>query len=63
MGEEQEAESMNVYERSLALHRQKRGKIEIRSRMRLETQDDLSLAYTPGVARACEEIAKNVAGT
>ena len=29
------------------------------SRMRLESQDDLTSAYTPGVARPCEEIAKN----
>ncbi len=49
---------MDVYERSLALHRQTRGKIEIRSRMRLESTEDLSLAYTPGVARPCEEIAQ-----
>ena len=48
---------MDIYERSLALHREHKGKIEIRSRMRLETTDDLSLAYTPGVARPCEAIA------
>ena len=49
----------DIYERSLERHRQTRGKIEIRSRMRLESQDDLSLAYTPGVARPCEVIAEN----
>jgi malate dehydrogenase (oxaloacetate-decarboxylating) len=49
----------DLFERSLILHREKRGKIEIRSRMRLETQDDLSLAYTPGVARPCQEIARD----
>jgi len=48
---------MDIYERSLQRHRQTRGKIEIRSRMRLETQEDLSIAYTPGVARPCEAIA------
>jgi len=48
---------MDIYERSLERHRLTRGKIEIRSRMRLETQDDLSIAYTPGVARPCEVIA------
>ncbi len=48
---------MDIYDRSLARHRETRGKIEIHSRMRLESQDDLSLAYTPGVARPCEEIA------
>ncbi|MEZ4655035.1 MAG: NADP-dependent malic enzyme [Candidatus Eisenbacteria bacterium] len=49
------------FQRSLDLHRRTRGKIETRSRMRLETQDDLSLAYTPGVARPCEEIARDAA--
>lgn len=48
-----------VFERSLQLHRKTRGKIETRSRMRLETKDDLSLAYSPGVARPCEEIARD----
>ncbi len=47
----------DIYERSLDLHRALRGKLEVRSRVRLETQDDLSLAYTPGVARPCEVIA------
>ena len=47
-----------VYERSLELHRKTRGKIETRSRMRVESIDDLSLAYSPGVARPCEEIAR-----
>ena len=50
---------MDIYERSLERHAECKGKIEIRSRMRLETQDDLSMAYTPGVARPCEVIAKN----
>ena len=48
----------DLYERSLARHRETRGKLEIRSRMRLESQLDLSLAYTPGVARPCEVIAE-----
>jgi malate dehydrogenase (oxaloacetate-decarboxylating) len=47
-----------VYERSLELHRKTRGKIETRSRMRLETIEDLCLAYSPGVARPSEEIAR-----
>ena len=49
----------DVFAQSLERHRETRGKIEIRSRMRLESQLDLSLAYTPGVARPCEEIAAN----
>ncbi len=48
---------MDIYEEALARHEETRGKIEVRSRMRLETQHDLSLAYTPGVARPCEVIA------
>jgi len=45
--------------RSLKLHLEKKGKIEIKSRMALETKDDLSLAYTPGVAQPCLEIAED----
>lgn len=50
---------MDYFEASLERHRETKGKIEVRSRMRLESVDDLSIAYTPGVARPCEEIAKN----
>ena len=49
----------DLFERSLARHKETRGKIEVRSRMRLESTDDLSLAYTPGVARPCEVIAEH----
>ena len=52
---------MDIYERALEQHRLSRGKIEVRSRMRLDSTDDLSIAYTPGVARPCEEIAKDPA--
>ncbi len=47
---------MNYYERSLELHQKHRGKIEIRSKVPLESKDDLSLAYTPGVAEPCRRI-------
>ncbi len=50
---------MDIYERSLARHRETQGKIEVRSRMRLESQEDLSVAYTPGVARPSEAIAED----
>jgi len=50
---------MDIHERSLLRHRETQGKIGVTSRMRLESQDDLSIADTPGVARPCEEIAKN----
>ncbi len=52
---------MDIYERSLQRHRETRGKIEVRSRMRLESNEELSIAYTPGVARPCEEIARDPA--
>jgi malate dehydrogenase (oxaloacetate-decarboxylating) len=47
---------MSVYEESLALHAQLHGKIEVISRKKIETREDLSLAYTPGVAEPCRQI-------
>ena len=47
---------MNYAEESLKLHEQWNGKIEVISRVKLETRDDLSLAYTPGVAQPCLEL-------
>lgn len=52
---------MNYAEESLKLHRQKKGKLEIASKVPLENKDDLSTAYTPGVAAPCMEIAKDKA--
>lgn len=49
----------DIYHRSVVVHRQLRGKISLVSKVPVETKDDLSLAYTPGVARPCELIAKN----
>ncbi len=46
-------------ERALALHAAGRGKIEVALRAPLETQDDLSLAYSPGVAAASRAIQKD----
>jgi malate dehydrogenase (oxaloacetate-decarboxylating) len=45
--------------RSLRAHRECRGKFFMGSKMPVETMDDLSLAYTPGVAEPCREIARN----
>lgn len=45
---------------SLDMHYRKRGKIEVISTVPTNTREDLSLAYTPGVASACLEIAKDV---
>jgi malate dehydrogenase (oxaloacetate-decarboxylating) len=50
---------MSHYEKSLDLHRQTRGKWAISSRVSLETQGDLSVAYTPGVARVSEVVAED----
>ena len=51
---------MNYAEESLKLHEQWKGKIEVVSRVKLETKDDLSLAYTPGVAPPCLEVQKDI---
>lgn len=50
---------MDYTNESLRLHAQWRGKIEIISRVPAGTKDDLSLAYTPGVAQPCLEIQKD----
>ncbi|MDF1823376.1 MAG: NADP-dependent malic enzyme [Verrucomicrobiales bacterium] len=50
---------MDYGERSLIIHEQLRGKIAVSSKLPIETQDDLSIAYTPGVATPCEVIAEN----
>ncbi|MCD8220062.1 MAG: NAD-dependent malic enzyme [Ruminococcus sp.] len=51
---------MDYATESLKLHYQWQGKIETSLRTPLETADDLSLAYTPGVAQPCLEIQKDV---
>ena len=50
---------MDYKKESIKLHRENKGKLEIRSRVNLTSRDDLSLAYTPGVGAVCEEIARN----
>ena len=50
---------MNYAEESLRLHEELNGKIEVVSRVPVSTKDDLSLAYTPGVAQPCLEIQKD----
>ncbi|WGX76225.1 malic enzyme-like NAD(P)-binding protein [Paraclostridium bifermentans] len=47
---------MDYFKKSLTLHEEKIGKIEIVSKVKVETRDDLSLAYTPGVAEPCRKI-------
>lgn len=50
---------MNYAEESLKKHYEWKGKVEMIVRAPLETKEDLSLAYTPGVAQPCLEIQKN----
>ena len=50
---------MNYAEESLRLHGEWQGKIEVVSRVPVKTKEDLSLAYTPGVAQPCLEIQKD----
>lgn len=50
---------MTIEERSLKLHQDLKGKIEVVSRAKVHSKEDLALAYTPGVAAACLEIEKN----
>ncbi|GFP74458.1 NAD(P)-dependent malic enzyme [Clostridium fungisolvens] len=47
---------MNYFEESLKLHEKNIGKIEVVSKVAIETREDLSLAYTPGVAEPCRKI-------
>ncbi|HYE84167.1 MAG TPA: malic enzyme-like NAD(P)-binding protein, partial [Clostridia bacterium] len=51
---------MDIKKESLRLHGEWKGKIEVISRVPVNNKQDLSLAYTPGVAEACLEIQKNV---
>ena len=50
---------MNYLEKSLILHRELKGKLEVRSKVKVCDRESLSLAYTPGVAQPCLEIQKN----
>ena len=51
---------MNYAEESLRLHEQWKGKIEVVATVPMATKEDLSLAYTPGVAQPCLEIQKDI---
>lgn len=44
---------------ALDMHEENKGKISVESKVRVENKDDLSIAYTPGVAQPCLEIHKN----
>ncbi len=50
---------MSIFEESLVFHEEQKGKIEVVSRVSVNTARDMSLAYTPGVAQPCLEIQKD----
>ena len=50
---------MSVFDESLKLHEKNKGKIEVVSKVKVENKEDLSLAYSPGVAEPCKKIAEN----
>lgn len=52
---------MDYSKESLKLHKELKGKFSIKSKVRLETKDDLSLAYTPGVGAVSKFVAEDIA--
>lgn len=50
---------MDYSKLSLEMHKRNKGKIEMTSKVKVETKDDLSIAYTPGVAEPCRRIHEN----
>ena len=50
---------LDVYQQSLELHKKYHGKMETVSKVKLDNREALSLAYTPGVAEVCREIARD----
>src|SRR3989344_8527322 len=51
--------NLDVYKKSLEIHEKYMGKIEINTKLPIENKEDLSLAYSPGVAEVSREIAKH----
>lgn len=51
---------MDYNKEAIKLHKKLRGKIEVSSRAATTNKDELSVAYTPGVAEPCREIAKDI---
>ena len=52
---------MDIYAQSLALHKEHHGKLETNSKLKLDSKEVLSLAYSPGVAEVSRAIAKDPA--
>ena len=44
---------MDIYDKAVELHRSNKGKLEVVSKVKVSSMDDMALAYTPGVARPC----------
>ncbi len=50
---------MDIYKESLLMHKENCGKIDVVTKVKTENEHDLALAYSPGVAQPCREIAKD----
>ena len=50
---------MDLYKKALELHEKNKGKLGVYSKVQVKNREDLSLAYSPGVAEPCKEIVKN----
>ena len=50
---------MDYSQKSLAVHEKHKGKIEVVSKISVQNREDLSIAYTPGVAEPCRKIHDN----
>ncbi|MGM0548233.1 MAG: NAD(P)-dependent malic enzyme [Bacillota bacterium] len=50
---------MDIYQKALNLHKEKQGKLEMKSKVKVRNKSELSLAYSPGVAEPCREIKKD----
>ena len=50
---------MDYYKASLKMHEEHKGKMAVASKVKVENKDDLSTAYTPGVAEPCRKIHEN----
>ena len=51
---------MDIYQKALKLHSDNQGKIEVKSKVSVRNKEELSLAYSPGVAEPCRKIEKDL---
>jgi malate dehydrogenase (oxaloacetate-decarboxylating) len=51
---------MSLREEALKMHQENNGKVSVESKVKIKDNKDLSIAYTPGVAKPCEEIDKDI---